>query len=128
MDGRAGVAELVDALVLGTSDESRGGSNPSARTRPLLSNSLGQTTQPAAVADGYRTEADMQITETSADGLKREFKVVVAASDIDAKIESKLQEVGKQVNLPGFRPGKVPRSTVWPSSARTASRSRARRP
>ena len=29
----AGVAELVDALVLGTSGESRGGSSPSARTR-----------------------------------------------------------------------------------------------
>jgi hypothetical protein len=28
----AGVAELVDALDLGSSDESRGGSNPSART------------------------------------------------------------------------------------------------
>ena len=36
MEGRsgsfAGVAELVDALVLGTSGESRGGSSPSART------------------------------------------------------------------------------------------------
>ena len=32
--GQAGVAELVDALVLGTSDESRGGSSPSARTNP----------------------------------------------------------------------------------------------
>jgi hypothetical protein len=30
---RAGVAELVDALDLGSSDASRGGSNPSARTR-----------------------------------------------------------------------------------------------
>ena len=29
---RAGVAELVDALDLGSSDASRGGSNPSART------------------------------------------------------------------------------------------------
>ncbi len=29
---RAGVAELVDALDLGSSDESRGGSSPSART------------------------------------------------------------------------------------------------
>ncbi len=28
----AGVAELVDALVLGTSGENRGGSSPSART------------------------------------------------------------------------------------------------
>jgi trigger factor len=31
------VAELVDALVLGTSDESRGGSSPFARTSPLFS-------------------------------------------------------------------------------------------
>jgi hypothetical protein len=31
---QAGVAELVDALDLGSSDESRGGSNPSARTTP----------------------------------------------------------------------------------------------
>jgi hypothetical protein len=33
--GPAGVAELVDALVLGTSGESRGGSSPSARTIEL---------------------------------------------------------------------------------------------
>ena len=32
----AGVAELVDALVLGTSDISRVGSSPSARTRKKL--------------------------------------------------------------------------------------------
>ena len=50
----------------------------------------------------------MQVTETSAEGLKREFKVVVAAADIDAKVDQKLVEVGKDVRLPGFRPGKVP--------------------
>src|SRR5215470_12431023 len=32
-DGKAGVAELVDALDLGSSDESCGGSSPSARTK-----------------------------------------------------------------------------------------------
>jgi hypothetical protein len=32
VDLAAGVAELVDALDLGSSDENRGGSNPSART------------------------------------------------------------------------------------------------
>jgi hypothetical protein len=32
----AGVAELVDALDLGSSDESCGGSNPSARTTPQM--------------------------------------------------------------------------------------------
>ena len=32
----AGVAELVDALVLGTSDLGREGSSPFTRTKPLL--------------------------------------------------------------------------------------------
>jgi hypothetical protein len=36
--GSAGVAELVDALVLGTSGESRGGSSPSARTTQAREN------------------------------------------------------------------------------------------
>ncbi len=50
----------------------------------------------------------MQVTELSADGLKREFKVVVASNDIQTKIEHRLEELGRTVNLPGFRPGKVP--------------------
>lgn len=49
----------------------------------------------------------MQITETQADGLKREFKVVVAAGDIERKVDDRLAEIGRQVRLPGFRPGKV---------------------
>jgi trigger factor len=54
----------------------------------------------------------MQITETSVDGLKREFKVVIAAQEIDAKIQAKLQELTRTVKLPGFRPGKVPLTVV----------------
>lgn len=50
----------------------------------------------------------MQITETSVDGLKREYKVVVAASDIAEKVDARLSELGRSVRLPGFRPGKVP--------------------
>jgi len=50
----------------------------------------------------------MQITETSAEGLKHEFKVTVDADDIKTRIEKRLQEIGRQVKLPGFRPGKVP--------------------
>jgi hypothetical protein len=34
--GCAGVAELADALDLGSSDENRGGSNPSARTTAVM--------------------------------------------------------------------------------------------
>ncbi|WP_026261659.1 trigger factor [Kiloniella laminariae] len=50
----------------------------------------------------------MQVTETNADNLKREFTVVVPATDIDAKIDSRLVELSSQVKLPGFRPGKIP--------------------
>lgn len=50
----------------------------------------------------------MQVTPTSEDGLKREFKVVVSARDIQAKMDNRLQEIGQTVRLPGFRPGKVP--------------------
>lgn len=54
----------------------------------------------------------MQITETSVDGLKREYKVVVAASDIAEKVDARLSELGRSVRLPGFRPGKVPMSML----------------
>ena len=50
----------------------------------------------------------MQVTETLADGLKREFKVVVPAADIDRKIAERLTRLAASARLPGFRPGKVP--------------------
>ena len=50
----------------------------------------------------------MQVTELQADGLQREYKVVIEASDIAQKMEHRLQEIGQQVRIPGFRPGKVP--------------------
>lgn len=50
----------------------------------------------------------MQITETSSEELRREYKIVIAADDIERKIAAKLTDLGKTVTLPGFRPGKVP--------------------
>jgi len=50
----------------------------------------------------------MQITETNAEGLKHEFKVTIGADDIARRVETRLNEIGRQVKLPGFRPGKVP--------------------
>ena len=50
----------------------------------------------------------MQVTQTLSDGLKREFKVVVSAKDIDEKLNDRLTELGRTLRLPGFRPGKVP--------------------
>jgi trigger factor len=50
----------------------------------------------------------MQITETNAEGLKREFTVTVASNDIERKMQDRLSEIGRTIRLPGFRPGKVP--------------------
>lgn len=50
----------------------------------------------------------MQVTETQAEGLKRAFRVVVPAADLDAKADARLNELKGQVKLNGFRPGKVP--------------------
>ncbi len=54
----------------------------------------------------------MQVTETNADGLKREFKVVVPATDIDALMNEKLKTLSQTITIKGFRPGKVPVSLV----------------
>lgn len=54
----------------------------------------------------------MQVQETSAEGLKREFKVVVPADDIESDVVQRLTEIGQAVKVPGFRPGKVPLSLL----------------
>ena len=50
----------------------------------------------------------MQVTETAAEGLRREFRIVVPADTIERQVERKLKDVGRKVRLPGFRPGKAP--------------------
>jgi trigger factor len=50
----------------------------------------------------------MQVTEIAAEGLKREFRIVVPAGELEDKVTSRLDELGKTIRLPGFRPGKVP--------------------
>jgi trigger factor len=50
----------------------------------------------------------MQVTETAAAGLKREYKVVVPATDLEARVNERLDDLKGRVQLRGFRPGKVP--------------------
>ncbi len=54
----------------------------------------------------------MQVTEVAAEGLKREYKVVVAASEIEGKVEARLRKLAQTAKVPGFRPGKVPLSLL----------------
>jgi trigger factor len=50
----------------------------------------------------------MQVTETAAAGLKREYRVVVPATDLEARVNERLDDLKGRVQLRGFRPGKVP--------------------
>lgn len=50
----------------------------------------------------------MEVTQTQAQGLKREFNVVLAAADLAQRVEDQLAELKIKARLPGFRPGKVP--------------------
>jgi len=51
---------------------------------------------------------DMQVSETLNDGLKRGYKITVSASELDEKVNEKLAEAQPEVQMKGFRKGKVP--------------------
>ncbi len=50
----------------------------------------------------------MQVTETLKDGLKRGYTITVAAAELEAKVTEKLLEAQPDVEIKGFRKGKVP--------------------
>ncbi len=54
------------------------------------------------------TEQSIKVTETKSEGLKRHFKIAVAASEIEAQVHGRLKELARTAQLPGFRPGKAP--------------------
>ncbi|NUB42941.1 trigger factor [Fertoebacter nigrum] len=50
----------------------------------------------------------MQVTETLNEGLKRGYTITVTAAELDAKVQEKLIEAQPEVEMKGFRKGKVP--------------------
>jgi trigger factor len=50
----------------------------------------------------------MQVTETLSQGLKREFQVVLPASELEERLSSELSTLKDRVKINGFRPGMVP--------------------
>ena len=50
----------------------------------------------------------MQVTETLNEGLKRGYNITVSAADLDAKVNEKLAEAAPDIEMKGFRKGKVP--------------------
>ncbi|WP_170770472.1 trigger factor [Ruegeria lacuscaerulensis] len=50
----------------------------------------------------------MQVTETLNEGLKRGYNIVVSAAELDDKVNEKLVEAQPEIEMKGFRKGKVP--------------------
>ncbi|TAG17630.1 MAG: trigger factor, partial [Rhodobacterales bacterium] len=50
----------------------------------------------------------MQVTETLNEGLKRGYTITVTSAELDAKVQEKLLEAQPEVEIKGFRKGKVP--------------------
>ncbi|WP_281992287.1 trigger factor [Sulfitobacter geojensis] len=50
----------------------------------------------------------MQVNETLNEGLKRGYSIVVTAAELEAKVNEKLTEAQPDVEMKGFRKGKVP--------------------
>ena len=50
----------------------------------------------------------MQITETLAEPLRREFTIVVDVKDLDDRLTGRVAEMQSKIHLKGFRPGKAP--------------------
>ncbi len=50
----------------------------------------------------------MQVTETLNEGLKRGYDIILTAGELDEKVNEKLAEAAPDVQMKGFRKGKVP--------------------
>ena len=83
------MAELVDALVLGTNMATCEGSSP---FRPTI--------------------IYMKVTIENKKGLNKDVKVFVDKKTMNNYIDQKYEEIKGTVNLKGFRPGKVPREIL----------------
>ena len=54
----------------------------------------------------------MEFSQIKSEGLKKSYKIEIDGLEVEAKNQSKCAELKSQVNLPGFRPGKVPENYI----------------
>ncbi len=59
-------------------------------------------------AHGHERKNGMQVTQTLNEGLKRGYRIVVPGTDLTEKVEARLVEEQPNLQLNGFRKGKVP--------------------
>ena len=83
------MAELVDALVLGTNSANCEGSSPFSPTINI-----------------------MKVTLENSKGLNKDFKISIDKKTMSSYMDEKYDEVKKNIVLKGFRPGKVPKEIL----------------
>ncbi len=66
----------------------------------------------AALVLFRKFEMSMQIVEKSGEGLSRVYGVSISAQELGQKLDARIAEIAPQLNLKGFRPGKVPAAHV----------------
>ncbi len=54
----------------------------------------------------------MQTVETLNEGLRRGYTLTIPAAEIDRRVEAQIRRAAPRINMPGFRPGKVPANLV----------------
>ncbi|MBF1165027.1 MAG: trigger factor, partial [Dechloromonas agitata] len=54
----------------------------------------------------------MEATTAQANELERRVDLAIAIADVEKEMEQRLKRMGKNMKMPGFRPGKVPFSIV----------------
>ena len=84
------MAELVDALVLGTNIFGCEGSSPFRPTKKNI----------------------MKVTIENIKGLNKDVKVLIDKETMNSHMDEKYEEIKSTVNLKGFRPGKVPKEVL----------------
>ena len=54
----------------------------------------------------------MQVSVENNSSVEKRLKIQVPAEEVNKQIDARLRELGKQVRLPGFRPGRIPFSVL----------------
>ncbi len=54
----------------------------------------------------------MQVSVENTSSVEKQLKIQVPAEEVKKKIDARLREIGKQVRLKGFRPGRIPFSVL----------------
>jgi trigger factor len=97
------VAELVDALVLGTSAERRESSSLSFRTIKSYRSSMN-------ILIGKRN--NMAVSVETISNIERRMTISIPLTELENVIKNRLSEISRTAKFSGFRPGKAPMSLV----------------